>query len=160
MSLVAIPASGVPPAAERLPIRAFAQSTSATIDRGISLDSASKQSARPNLAGLLLPLDGITLNEHLPGDAGAVRRLEADMGEARGRGGLAALNACHRDGIRERALARPRAAHAPLKPYGPRPEAAPASRLNGFSAKPPHEIALALDVAQDNIDCPTSAHQP
>ena len=95
MSLVAIPASGVPPGAERLPIRAFAQSTSATIDRGISLDSASKQSARPNLAG-----------------------------------------------------------------YGPRPEAAPASRLNGFSAKPPHEIALALDVAQDNIDRPTSAHQP
>jgi hypothetical protein len=92
MSLVAIPASGVPPGAERLPIRAFAQSTSATIDRGISLDSASKQSARPNLAGLLLPLDGITLNEHLPGGAGAVRRLEADMGEARGGGGLAALN--------------------------------------------------------------------
>jgi hypothetical protein len=44
---------------------AFAQSTSATIDRGISLDSASKQPARPNLARLLrLPHDGIALNEH------------------------------------------------------------------------------------------------
>jgi hypothetical protein len=49
MPLVAIPASGAPRAAERLLIRAFAQSTSATTDRGISLGSASKQSARANL---------------------------------------------------------------------------------------------------------------
>jgi hypothetical protein len=49
MPPVAIPASGAPRAAERSLIRAFAQSTSATTDRGISLDSASKQSARANL---------------------------------------------------------------------------------------------------------------
>ena len=49
MPPVAIPASGAPRAAERLLTKAFAQSTSATTDRGISLDSASKQSARANL---------------------------------------------------------------------------------------------------------------
>jgi hypothetical protein len=46
---VAIAATGALPAAERLLIRACAQSTSATTDHGISLDSASKQSARANL---------------------------------------------------------------------------------------------------------------
>ena len=46
---VDIPESGAPPAAERFPIRAFAQSTCATTEPGISPDSASNLSAHPNL---------------------------------------------------------------------------------------------------------------
>ena len=49
MPRVATPASGALPAAERLLIRGFVQSTSATTDRGISLGSVSKQSVRANL---------------------------------------------------------------------------------------------------------------
>ena len=45
-----LPASGVPPAAERSLIRAFAQSTSATIELGVSRDFASNPSARQKLA--------------------------------------------------------------------------------------------------------------
>jgi hypothetical protein len=46
---VAIPDSGARPVAERFLIRAFAQSTSATTVLGVSLDSVSNLSARPNL---------------------------------------------------------------------------------------------------------------
>ena len=46
MPPVVIPASGAPAAAEPLQIKVFAQNTT---DRGISLDSASNLSARPNL---------------------------------------------------------------------------------------------------------------